>query len=69
MYINVNGAQCRYLLCSARISQTSDSQHSAVFIAHRAEQPNTRSLSLIYKHTLRLWADVLLDDQTTLSKH
>jgi len=35
MYINVNGAQCRYLLCSARISQTSNSQHSAVFIAYR----------------------------------
>jgi len=35
MYINVNGAECLYLLCSARISQTSDSQHSAVIIAHR----------------------------------
>jgi len=33
--INVNDAQCRYLLCSAIISQTSDSQHSAVFIAQR----------------------------------
>ena len=39
MYINVNGAQCRYLLCSARISKTSDSQHTVVFIAHRVYGP------------------------------
>ena len=46
-YINVNGAQCRYLLCklSARISQTS--QHSDYCTSCK---PNTRSLSLIYIH-------------------
>jgi len=66
MYINVNSAQCLYLLCklNARISQTS--QHSDYC---KSCKPNTRSLSLIYKHTLRLWADMLPDDQTTLSKH